>query len=142
MNLSSDIAIEKAAAPAVAGTTEVETSAIDMQGFNGVMFVTAIPTIDAGGLNYLQGKQGETSGGSFAILAASAVTPEVNGDVVGLDIFQPRERFVKASVLRNTSSATETIIALKYKGIKRPELNDATPVIKKLLQSPAEGAAK
>ena len=139
MNLGTDIKITKVAASGAAGT-EVLTGAIDMSGYDGVLIFTTIATVNAG--NFLKGTQCDTSGGNYADLEGSAVVGLVNADVIALDIYKPRERYIKGSVIRaGASTALGEIYILQYKGTKRPEDNNTSPYVITLVQSPAEGTA-
>lgn len=139
MNLSTDVKVTKFAATASAGT-EILTDAIDMQGFDGVLIMCTMATANAA--NHLKGQQCDTSGGTYADLAGSAVTPGADGDVLILDLFQPRERYIKGSVIRaGADTQVGEIYVVQYKGKKRPEDNNSGIYNSVLLQSPAEGTA-
>ena len=72
MNLSNGIKITKVAAASASGTGVVNGTVLDMTGFEGVLFITAIATANAG--NLLKAQIGSKNDGSDAAdLEGSAV---------------------------------------------------------------------
>jgi hypothetical protein len=143
-NLINEVKITKIAAAAGAATTDVETSVIDMSGYDGVMIFCAIGTANAG--NYIKAQQGtDATVTDAADLEGSKVVATGNGDVVTLDVFQPKERYIKGIVKRGASTTVGEIYALQYKMSKAPQNNGQVATrsgyIGKFLQSPAEGTA-
>lgn len=136
INLSKDIKIRKIATAALAGTTAVESSAIDFAGYDGVLILTTIPTAAAN--NSLKLQQGGTD------LSGAAVVADQNGQIVYIDLVRPLGGLtgdLKAVISRGTSTATTDVFAIFYNGRKRPEVNlvDAADGIKGVLAiSPAK----
>ncbi len=141
MNLIKGIKITKDAASVSAGT-EVDSTILDMSGYDGVLFVTTIGTANAG--NYMKGQQDAVVGfGTVADLEGSKVVATGNGEVVFLDVYRPRERFVRCAIIRAGANTTVgEIYAIRYQSSKGPVSNATTDVIiGKTLASPAEGTA-
>ncbi len=137
--LSNELKLRKVAAGAVTGTTEVLSSAIDMQGYEGVIIFATIATANAG--NYLKAKQDVATGGAYADLAGSKVVAAADAEVVALDIYRPTERFVKGSIIRaGITSVTGDMYALQYGARTRAVANSVADThLLKQLASPAEG---
>jgi hypothetical protein len=142
MNLSSGTKLRKVAVAAASAGTEVLTSAIDMEGYEGVLIFVTQATYHATG-NYLKAQQCTTSGGGYADLAGSKVLATADAEVLCIDIYRPGKRYVKGSVIRGgTNTATGEIYALQYDTRTRPVVNDVASV-QSLVRviSPAEGTA-
>jgi len=125
-------------APTVAGTTEIDSTAIDMTGFDGVCFLVKLGTAAAN--NTVKGQQDTVTGfGTVADLAGSSTVAGVTNKVLVLDIQRPTKQFVRAAVLRGTSTTIDAIIAIQYKARSLPITQIVTSL--KQLASPAEGTA-
>lgn len=122
------------------GTTAVNGAAIDTAGFDGVMIIARIATADAG--NYLKAQQGNLSDSSdMADLAGTKVVADANGQLVVLDIFKPREQYVRGVLIRGVTTITGDMIYIRYHAAQQPQQNTIVNVLKSLkVQSPAEGA--
>jgi hypothetical protein len=141
LNLSKEIKLTKVKAASTTATTEILSDAVDMAGYEGVIFFTTIATANAG--NYLKAQQGADGViTSPADLEGSKVVAAANGEVVFLDIYKPTDRYVRASVIRGATTVVGEIYALRYEGKVRPEVNNVTnTIIGLLLVSPEEGTA-
>ena len=141
MNLSNGVKISQVAAASAAGTTAVNSEVVDMAGYEGVMFVTAIATANAG--NHIKLQQGDEADGSDAAdLEGSKQVATANGQTVWIDIYRPTKRYVRAVAARGVSTALGEIYAFQYEGRKQPASNNVTDeIIGELLVSPEEGTA-
>jgi hypothetical protein len=140
MNLSKSVKVTKVLDYASAGTGTSNGTELDMQGFEGVMFVGgAIGTANAG--NYYKLQQDTATGmGSAADLEGTKVTPGDNGDGINIDLYRPQERFVRIVRVRGASSTAESVIAIQY-GARKPPVDDASTIDGELHVSPDEGTA-
>jgi hypothetical protein len=147
MHLSKHVKITRVKTAQVAGTTDITSDTIDMQGFDGVLFLAHMGTITSGAVTSLKGQQGAASGmGDAADLEGTGVTIADTDDdkVIGLDIFEPRERYVRCIVDRGTQNAVvDSITAIQYcKQGLLPTTHDSTTVgTVEAHRSPAEGTA-
>jgi hypothetical protein len=138
--LSNKIKITKVAAGAASAGTEVDGTAVDMQGYEGVMFFTTIATANAG--NYMKAQSGTDSTPSDAAdLEGTKVVAAANTEVVWLDIYKPQERYDRPVIIRaGANTATGDIYAVQYGGRVGLEDNLTTNVIiGELHISPDEG---
>lgn len=146
MNLSKQTKIVQAitVAAGASGATDVSGSVIDMQGYDGIMFLAQWALITAGGAQSLKVQQDSAVGmGAAADLAGTGITVADNDDnkTFFIDIWRPRERFVRLVALRATQVSVLSAIAILYGGSKLPTEHQATVIIGETHASPAEGAA-
>lgn len=130
-----------------AGQTNQTSSVIDTQGYEGVKVYTAFGAITAGAATSVKIQQSSDDGAvdTYADLAGTSVTVADDDDnqVVVHDIYRPRERYLKAVVLRATQdSVLDGIVAVLYGPREMPTSDDsATVVARETHVSPAEGTA-
>lgn len=138
MNLSSNTKWTKLADHSTAATSAVNSAEVDMQGFEGVMFVTSFGTAAAD--NTINAAQSSVSGGTFLDLADTEVASGTSDEDVWLDIYRPIDRFVRLEATRGTSSTLESVWACQY-GMKKGPVDNTTSgtIIGELHESPAEG---
>lgn len=131
----------------VAGTSNQTSSAIDMAGYEGVKIYTMFGAITSGAATSVKIQQSSDDGSvdTYADLEGTSVTVADDDDnqVVVHDIYRPRERYLKAVVLRATqNSVIDGIVAVLYGARELPPTNDATTVVSREFHaSPAEGTA-
>jgi hypothetical protein len=126
-----------------AGTTDVTSDAIDTAGYEGCCFVVPMGTIASTAVTSIKAQQCDTSGGTYADLTSTAQTIADTDDdkLYYVDVFRPREQFLKLVLDRGTANATAGgIIAILYNGDKRP-VTQGTNVSGESFNWPAEGTA-
>lgn len=140
MNLSNDVRITKVSAAVATGTTAVNSSVVDMQGYDGVIFLASLGTAAAN--NGVKAQQGQIANMSDAAdLAGTLVSSNGTQTDLVLEIFRPRERYVRASVVRGTTTTVEAIWAIQFMAAKMPVNNVTAAQAAELWASPAEGTA-
>jgi hypothetical protein len=139
MNLSKNSKVVLALAGQATGTSTLTTNAIDMQGYEGVMFVGSLATANAG--NFAKARQGQQSNMSDgADLANTKVVPAVNGDSFLIDVYKPQERYVDLQIVRGATTITGDVYAILYGPRKAPTTHGPT-INAETHISPAEGVA-
>ncbi len=139
MNLTKNVKVSLAKEAQTANTTAVNSSIIDMQGFEGVVFVGTIGTANSG--NYAKIQQGAASDLSDAAdLEGTKVIPGDNGDSFMIDVYRPTERYVRCVVTRGASTTTGDIYALQY-GARKVPVSHGSTIDSEVHVSPAEGTA-
>ena len=140
MNLGKMVKITKVIAGATAGTGTTNGTETDMANWDGVMFVGgALGTANAG--NYFKLQQDTVTGmGAAADLEGSKITPSTNDYAIKVDLYRPRERFVRIVAVRGASTTLGDVYAIQYGGRKQPA-SDATGIESETHVSPAEGTA-
>lgn len=122
-----------------ADTAEVDSDAIDMEGWEGVIFMTTFGTGHAAN-NYISAQQGATASPTTA-LANTKVLATVAKPTVLLDVFKPTKRYLRCVAIRGTSSTLGPIYAIKYGARKMPYDNAGqTDVNAESHVSPDEGS--
>lgn len=140
MNLSKNTKLIKVKAGQTTATDPVESDVVDMSGFEGVMFFGSVATANAGNFGKVQQGQ-QSNGGDMADLAGTKVVPGDSGDSFLIDVYRPRERYVRCVIIRaGTTTVTGDIYALLYRAAKAPTSQGAT-IDAEVHASPAEGTA-
>jgi len=141
MNLSSAVKVLEHIATTATGTTTITGTPVDMANYDGVLFVCKLSTAAAN--NTMKAQQDTAVGmGSAADLLGSAIVPGASDEILWIDLFKPQERFVRAAVLRGTTTVIEWCIAIQYTARLRPVSNAlAGTIAGKVLASPIEGTA-
>jgi hypothetical protein len=128
------------------GTTNVNSSIIDMQGFESVEFIALAGTITDGAFS-IKLQDGADSGLSDAADVAGTSVAEANTDdnkALVLDIVRPVKRYCRVVAVRGgaTGAVIDGIIAIQYGARVKPASNDATTVANtETWVSPADGTA-
>jgi hypothetical protein len=128
------------------GTTDINGSVIDMQGFDSVTFIVGFGTINASAVTSIKAQQGAASDLSDAAdLAGTSITVADDDDnqIVALEVVSPRERYVRVVVDRGTQHCVVDfgIALLSCAGVE-PVTHDSTTVIgSECHLAPAEGTA-
>lgn len=139
MNISKNTKLTKALAGAVAGTSELTTAVINMEGFEGVEFFGSIATKDP--TNYIKVQQGKLLLMTDAEdLKGTKLATTVDGNVFLTDIYKPQEQYVQLVVTRAVSTTVGDIFALQYAPKKMP-VTQPTTIEAETHISPEEGTA-
>lgn len=136
MNLSKDIKITVVEAAATAATTELVTDVLDMEGYEGVMFVALTGDVTSGSVLTLTVKANSANSVSSptpvtqkATTAFTAGASDADSKVLLVDVYQPPLRYVFASLTRTTQNAViGGIIAIQYGARAKPTSHDASVI--------------
>ena len=145
LNISKEVKVTRVMNGVAAGTSAQNSSVIDMQNFDGVVFIAAFGAITSGAVTSAKAQQGAASNLSDAAdLKGTKITIADTDDdkVAVLDIYRPQKRYLRLVVSRATQNAViDGVVALQYKGKKAPVTQDASVAGDKLCVSPDEGVA-
>ena len=148
MLLSTEIAISKVKDASGAGQTGVNSDAVDMQGYEGVLFLVNAGAITSGGVQSINVAQSDDSGGSpddYSDLLGSKVTIADDDDnqLFFVEVKNPQKRYVRLEIARATQdSAFGPIYAFLYGAKIRPVNNNvANTITGEVHIGPAEGTA-
>ncbi|WP_461369734.1 hypothetical protein [Candidatus Darwinibacter acetoxidans] len=123
MNLSKNVKVVFVKAGQTAATSAVNSDAVDLSGYEGVLFFGTIAVANAG--NFLQVEQSTAENfATKSVLDGAKMAVETNGDVAFVDVFRPQEKlgkYLRASIARTASTATGDIYAILYNGRVKPE---------------------
>jgi len=127
-----------------AGITTVNSDVVDMQGFDGCMFIVHFGAIVAGAVTSIKAQQGTLSDGSdMADLAGTSVVVADTDDncLKFIEVKNPRKRYLRCVILRATqNSAIDSIDATLYGPSLKPTAH-AAEVDGETHNNPAEGSA-
>jgi hypothetical protein len=147
--ISKNVVFGEVGAPiANASNTDSNSDRLDMAGHEGVWFFCPIEDSASTGVATLKVEQNtaDSDSGMAAIAGAShsvtcAVNDDLNGKLLSVEVYRPRERYVQAVRTSATANiAFGTLIAIRYGERKLPVTPDTTvltggPVV---VTSPAE----
>lgn len=128
-----------------AGTDDVNSDVVDMQGFEGVEFCACFGTLTASAVTSVKVQQGAKSDGSdMADLAGTSVSIADTDDnkMVLVDVYRPEKQYVRLVVDRGTANAViDCVCACQYGARKVPVTQSTTVAASEFHVSPAEGTA-
>lgn len=145
--LLKDILASVAGVAVVAGATiDSNGSRLDMAGYEGVLFLQVIDDSVATGVATLTVEQNtaDQDAGMAALAGAVAsatcvVNDDLNGKLLAVDVYRPRERYVQAVRTSLTANiAFGQLIAIRYGTRKLPVTSDASVAAAASVTSPAE----
>lgn len=140
------ISIVSTTTAGAAGTSAITSSAVDMTGFDGCLFIVPFGAIVSGAVTSIKVQQCDTTGGSYADLAGSNQTVADTDDdkLFYVDVKNPQEGFLKLVVSRATQNATVGgIIAIQYQKrlVGGAGITQGSNVAGEQWNAPAEGTA-
>lgn len=129
-NLSKNVKYTKISNGATAGTSELDSSIIDMAGFDGAMFFVDLATVVDGSVMTLTVQQNtaNSTSGMAAITGASATftASTSSNKVLMVDVYRPLQEFLRVAFTRTTQNATvNSIYVIQYNARFRPTTQDS-----------------
>ena len=143
MNISRGVKFTRVLDAVAAGTSDQNSSSVDMKSFDAVTFVVGFGAITASAVTSIK-LQGSDDDSSFSDLAGTAITVADDDDdkVVLAEINQPQHRYVRVVVDRGTQNAAiDFALALQSKAEKQPVTQSASVLGQEFAQAPAAGTA-
>jgi hypothetical protein len=131
-NLTKEVDLRIASGHTAAGTSTINGTAIDTNGYDGICFVVLYGTLTATQVTQMKAQQGAASNGSDAADIANSHTGLMkdadSNTLQAIDIYKPTNRYVRPVVLRGTANAEVlSILAILYHNELAPSLfADAT----------------
>lgn len=124
-------------APTAAGTSTIDSTAVDMAGYDGVIFIVRLGSPAAN--NNIRAQEDDAVGmGAAADLAGTLVNSPTN-NVHVIDIKRLAKRYVRCRVTRGTSTTIDSITAIQYMASMLPISQPAAVTFEQW--EPAEGTA-
>jgi len=138
-DISSTVQFRQAIATTSAGTSSIDGAEVDMEGYDGVLFICKFGTAAAD--NTIHAEQDTATGmASAADLASTETGVGSSDEIVWLDIYRPQEQFVRCVADRGTSTTIDWGCYVQYGGSKGPVDNTVAGTIHgELHVSPSEG---
>lgn len=139
--------IEEVGAPvALASNTDQNSDRLDMEGWEGVVFLVPITDSVATGVATLTVEQNDddSDSGMSALVGAVATATDAGGDALNnqlliVDVLKPLKRYLQGVITSATANiAFGNTLAIRYRGMKAPII-DADSVLQSVaVVSPAE----
>jgi hypothetical protein len=125
------------------GTTNVNSDAIDMLGFEWCRITVGFGAISAGAATSTKLQDGDTSTPSTDVLGSSVTVADTNDNqIVVYEVYRPQKRYLRVATLRATQNAAIDFIVVERGGErKQPVTDDTTVIATRVMTSPAEGTA-
>jgi hypothetical protein len=128
-----------------AGITPVNSSVIDMQGYEGVQFSALFGTITATavtGIKVQQGNAADCSDGVDLAGTALAIPDTASNKILLTEVYKPTKRYLRVVVTRGTANAViDGVIAQQFGARVEPPVHDASVAGFEYSVSPCEGTA-
>jgi len=143
MDLSSNWKVKRVINATAAGTTTINSTSVDMSGFESVTFLVAFGAIVAGAATSIKAQQ-SSDDTSFNDLKGTAVTVADTDDnkVAILEVIRPLDRYVRVVVARATQNSTiDSAVAHQGRALEAAVSHDTTVLGSELHHAPAEGTA-
>jgi len=139
--LSEDVKLTVVSGYASAAQTDVTSTGVDMTDWDGVLFLTSYGTAAADNLIHVEQSSDNGSSDTYADLEGGEIDlGGASDEDQWVDVFRPKERYVRCIAQRGTSSTLETIWAIQYRGRSLPADNTtAGTIYGKTIISPDEG---
>jgi len=143
-NLLANVAIDRILGDTAAGQAATSTDILDMEGYEGVLFIAKLGDVTNASVVTLQAYQDtDAAGGTMAALSGTvtytAAAADVDDDLLILDVYRPQKRYVKAVLTSGTADAVKNgVIAIRYGARKGPITQGSTVLDSDTLISPAE----
>jgi hypothetical protein len=135
MNLSTQLRIRRVAAAAIAGTSDVNGSSVDMEGFESVVFLGSFGTAAAN--NTLQAQQSDDGSSGWTDITGAVTAPGATDAVQFLEVMRPQKRFVRVVAKRGTSSTLEAAWVLQGMPAVSPVANATAGTISGAVRVPS-----
>ena len=116
-------------ATTAAGSTPLESSVIDMAGYEGVIIFTRFATAAADNILSAKMSTANDTAAMSPISGSAVALAGASDENQWLDIYRPKMRYVQALATRATSTKLGEIWAIQYGGRKLPEDNTTTGTI-------------
>lgn len=145
MNFLKDAKVIRVENAATAGTTELVTDVIDMQGFDSIAFIATLGDVTATSVLTLTVKTNSANSTSsptpvttVATATYTAAASDADNKMMIVDVNEPRQRYVFASLTRTTANAVvDSITAILYNAHEKPVTADASVLVSGFFNDPA-----
>lgn len=145
--LIKNVRVDRIMNAVAAGTSDQTSSAVNLAGFDGVMFVALFGTLTSTQVTSIKAQQSSDDGSTdaYSDIEGSASTALADGDgnkMLILDIYRPGKQYLKLVVDRGTANAViDGVIAIPYHAESKPVTQGSTVSSSEALVEPAEGTA-
>ena len=140
-NLLNSVEFVKVENAAVAGTSTLTSDAIDMAGWDGVVFLADLGDVTSGSVLGLTAEHSDNDSTGFddleGPLAFTAGASDADNKMLILEVTRPEKRYVRAVLTRGSANAVvSSIIAMKYRSLHAPVTQGSTVLDSAILANP------
>lgn len=130
-NLTTDTKVTMVQAPLASGGTDLASAYVDMQGFEGVMFVGILGTAGATDVATLAAWSSTATGSTGTAISSATQTSTAGLDdkFFCIDVFRPRRRFVKTHITRSAVVEYGGTVAIQYNPKVKPTVHASTTAV-------------
>jgi hypothetical protein len=136
MQLTNDVKITVVSPAAAAAQTAINSSVLDMSGYEGVMFIALTGDVTSGSVITLTAKGNTANSVSSptpvtqkATASITAGATDSDSKALVVDVYKPAMQYMFANLTRTTQDAIiGGIIAIQYKANNKPTTNDASVI--------------
>lgn len=143
VNLLDNIKVSRVLGYHAAGTTDRKASIVDMQNYDGVVFVATFGTMTSSSKILLKvgsATTNDTSAMADTVATTGQKTSDGTDDVqLVLDVYRPAKRYLEAQItIADANALIEGIVAIQYKGSKMPVTQATATLASETFASPAD----
>jgi hypothetical protein len=141
MNLSKNVKATLVQPSLGNGQATTDSASVDMQGFEGVVFIGIAGTVTGAGTVSLKASQSSDNGVFYDLSGVAAMGPAGGSDkFILLDVYRPSKRYVRTTLTRAVANSVYGgTIAIQYGSHRKPTIHDIATLAAALLKvSPAE----
>lgn len=123
--------ITRIANATAAGTTDINGTVIDMQGYKAALCIAALGALTATQVTRLIAEQSDNSNGSpdaFNTIAQTALAADADGNkLLVLEVFEPSKRYVRFTLDRGTANAVlDSMVVIRFRANTVPVTQGST----------------
>ena len=123
MQLGPNLKLVRLSNGVVAGTSEIDSTAVDRAGFEGVMFIVhfGVITTGSGVTAKAQSCTDSSGGGAADLTGASVAVPDTDDNKMAIiDVAEPTQRYLRCVVTRTTQNAV--VDGVSYLGVRHIDM--------------------
>lgn len=131
-NLSSDTKLTLVHLPLASGGTDPDSIAVDMSGFDGVMFTGILGTAGSTDVCTFALETGATTDSTaFSAVSGATISSSAGEDdkLFVIDAYRPQKRYARVALTRSAAVEYGGTIAEQYLPINKPTTHDSTSLV-------------
>ena len=143
MNFIDNTKMTRVENAAVAGVTVLTSDVIDMQNFDGLVFLAALGDVLDTGVNVLQAQHSDVGDGSgmndiaASVVSFTAGASDADNKLMLLEIFRPTKRFLRVTLTRSVANTVlDGIFAFQSNPAEAPVTQHSSVLVKDFQLSP------
>ena len=143
MNFIDNIKISRIEDGAVAGVTTLTSDVVDMQNFDGLVFLAALGDVLDTGVNVLQAQHSDVGDGSgmndiaASVVSFTAGASDADNKLMLLEIARPTKRFLRVTLTRTVANTVlDGIFAFQSNPAEAPVTQHSSVLVKGFELSP------